>query len=213
MKGSFIILGCFLAGLLLSVFHIIPPIEQIADYSKYLLYLLMFLVGISLGLDKTLLPTIKAQPIRLLLLPLATMIGTLAGAAIAFVLLNYLFVFLGNTLNGYGIFDVLSVGSGYGYYSLSSIFLNEARGAEIGTIALAANILRELMTILFAPLMAKYFGPFAPISSGGATSMDVTLPIIQKTSGNKYVPLSVYHGIVMDFSVPLYLTLFISLAG
>lgn len=173
----------------------------------------MFLVGISLGLDKTLIPTIKAQPVRLLALPLATMVGTLTGAVVAFFILKYLFVYSGDSSNSYGLFDILSVGSGYGYYSLSSIFLNEARGAEIGTIALAANILRELITILLAPLMAKYFGPFAPISSGGATTMDVTLPIIQKTVGNKYVPLSVYHGIVMDFSVPLYLTLFISLAG
>ena len=58
--------------------------------------------------------------------------------------------------------------------------------------------------------MVRLFGPFAPICSGGATTMDVTLPIIQKASGNQYVPVSVYHGIVMDFSVPMFLTLFLS---
>jgi uncharacterized membrane protein YbjE (DUF340 family) len=207
MKGSFIILGCFLAGLAAAAFHILPPIDALQEYSKYLLYLLMLLVGISLGLDTTLFSIIKAQPARLLLLPIATMIGTLAGTFIAWVIIHY---FLTGTI-ALPLTDALSVGSGYGYYSLSSIFLNEARGAEIGTIALSANILRELITILFAPLMVKYFGPYAPICSGGATTMDVTLPIIQKTSGNSYVPISVYHGVVVDFSVPMFLTLFLSL--
>jgi uncharacterized membrane protein YbjE (DUF340 family) len=95
---------------------------------------------------------------------------------------------------------------------LSSILLNEARGAEIGTMALAANIVRELFTIVAAPLLVKFFGPLAPISAGGATSMDTTLPMIQRCSGNAFVPVSIFHGVVMDFSVPLFLTLFVSLS-
>ncbi|WP_290396855.1 LysO family transporter, partial [uncultured Duncaniella sp.] len=55
------------------------------------------------------------------------------------------------------------------------------------------------------------FGPLAPISSGGATSMDTTLPIITAVSGNKFAVLSVYHGFVVDLSVPLLVSLFCSL--
>ena len=152
---------------------------------------------------------------RMLLLPFSTMAGTFAGAVLAWGILRLassLGVFGGLAETGsLSLADSLSVGAGFGYYSLSSIFLNEARGAEIGTIALAANILRELITIAFAPLMVRFFGKLAPISSGGATSMDTTLPIIQKTAGNEYVPLSIFHGVVVDFSVPLFLTFFISL--
>ncbi|MBR5184570.1 MAG: lysine exporter LysO family protein, partial [Bacteroidales bacterium] len=113
---------------------------------------------------------------------------------------------------GLALADVMSVSSGFGYYSLSSILLNGARGAEIGTMALAANIIRELLTIVFAPLMVKFCGPLAPISAGGATTMDTTLPIIQRCCGNEFVPVSIFHGVVMDFSVPLFLTLFVSLS-
>ena len=182
MKDSFIILGCFLLGLAASALGIIPPIDALPEYSKWVLYLLMFLVGINLGLDSSLVPTLKSQPIRVLLLPLATVIGTLAGTIIAFLLLEKL-----------SLSNALCIGSGYGYYSLSSIFLNEARGAEIGTIALAANIIRELLTVTLAPIMVRLFGPFAPICSGGATTMDVTLPISQKASANHYIPVSVCH--------------------
>ena len=202
------ILGAFTVGLFVALFDLLPCGGMLVSCSKYVLYLLMFLVGVSLGLDKSLLQTIKSQPKRVLLLPLFTVLGTFSGALAAY----FVLVASGGLCGGESsLLDVLSVSSGFGYYSLSSIFLNEARGAELGTIALAANILRELLTILFAPYMVKLFGKLAPISAGGATTMDTTLPFIQKSSGNEYVPLSVFHGVVVDFSVPFFLTLFLSL--
>lgn len=203
-RGTIMIIGAFAAGLVLAMFDIMPYGHELAGCSKIVLYLLMFLVGMNLGLDPAIVSTIKAQPKRVLFLPFFTMLGTFAGAVAAY-------AFLALLGGGISLLDTLSVSSGFGYYSLSSIFLNEARGAELGTIALAANIIRELLTILLAPYMVKLFGKFAPISSGGATSMDTTLPIIQKSCGNRFVPLSIYHGIVVDFSVPFFLTLFLSL--
>ena len=104
----------------------------------------------------------------------------------------------------------MAVGAGFGYYSLSSIFITEYRGPELGTVALLSNIAREIITLLGAPLLLKYFGRLAPISAGGATTMDTTLPIITQTSGKAFVILSIYHGFVVDFSVPLLVTLFCS---
>ena len=106
-----------------------------------------------------------------------------------------------------GIADCMAINSGFAYYSLSSIFITEYRGAELGTIALLANIIREMITLLLAPLLAKVFGPLAPITSGGATTMDTTLPIISHTVGDRYVALSIYHGFVVDFTVPFVVTM------
>ena len=210
MKGSLMILGAFLTGLILAIFDIMPYGEILPQYSKWVLYLLMFLVGVSLGLDKTLIVTIKSQPKRMLVLPLFTMAGTFVGAVAAYFIMVAISS-LGNSPQGLSLLDSLSVSAGFGYYSLSSIFLNEARGAELGTIALAANILRELFTIMLAPLMVRYFGKLAPISSGGATSMDTSLPVIQTSCGNRFVPVAIFHGVTVDFSVPFFLTLFLSL--
>ncbi len=208
MKDSLIILSAFVIGLCLALFGVFPEDIDLSETSKYILYLLTFSVGLSLGLDKKLIPTIKSQPVRMLLLPLSTMLGTFVGAILAWFMINVISVY---NQEGLGLLDSLCVSAGFGYYSLSSILLNEARGVEIGTMALAANIIRELLTVVFAPLMARFFGPLAPISCGGATSMDSTLPIIQNALGNEYVPLSIFHGVVMDFSVPLFLAFFISL--
>ena len=107
--------------------------------------------------------------------------------------------------------DCLAVGSGFGYYSLSSIFITEYKGAELGTIALLANISREILTLLAAPLLVRWFGNLAPISAGGATTMDTTLPIITRTAGQQFVVVSIFHGFVVDFSVPFLVTLFCSI--
>ena len=104
--------------------------------------------------------------------------------------------------------NILSLFSGFGYYSLSSIFITEYKGAELGTIALVSNIIREIFTLLAAPLLARWFGPLAPISAGGATTMDTTLPIIMRSSGNDWAVLSILHGCIADFSVPFVVTFF-----
>ena len=56
--------------------------------------------------------------------------------------------------------------------------------------------------------MVKYFGKLAPICAGGATTMDTTLPIITKFSGSEYVMVALFHGIIIDFSVPLWVSFF-----
>ena len=76
-----------------------------------------------------------------------------------------------------------------------------------------ANIIREMITLLLTPLLTKWFGPLAPISAGGATTMDTTLPIITQTIGQRYVALSIYHGFATDFTVPFIVTLWCTIAA
>lgn len=102
----------------------------------------------------------------------------------------------------------MAVGAGFGYYSLSSIFIADFRGAGLGTVALLCNVMRELFTLLAAPLVARWFGPLAAVSIGGATTFDTTLPIITQSAGKPYAVVSIFHGCVLDFSVPFLVTFF-----
>ena len=200
MKGSLIIVGFFIAGILAGVFHLIPNGVITEHHSYYALCLLMFCVGVSMGNDTNVLSKFKNLNPRLILLPFVTIAGTLGGSAVA-----------GAFLPERSLTDCLAVGSGMGYYSLSSIFITQYRGAELGTVALLANIMREITALVCAPLLARWFGKLAPISTGGATTMDTTLPIITRTCGEQYVVLSVFHGFVCDFSVPFLVTFFCSI--
>jgi uncharacterized membrane protein YbjE (DUF340 family) len=51
-----------------------------------------------------------------------------------------------------------------------------------------------------------YFGKLAGISSGGATSMDTTLPVITRFSGKEWSIISVFSGIVLTLLVPFLVT-------
>ena len=196
MKGSLIIIAFFVLGIVVglqfSTFNF--------QFSTFILYALMFCVGISIGSDTKTLKSFRGVNPRLMMLPVMTIVGTLAGTTAASAFLPHRH-----------LFDCLAIGSGFGYYSLSSIFITEYKGAELGTIALLSNIMREIITLLCAPLLVRYFGKLAPISMGGATTMDTTLPIITRTSGQDYVIVSIFHGFCVDFSVPFLVTFFCSI--
>ena len=193
--GSLVIVVFFVAGCVVGLF---APFDTAGSrVSAYVLYALMFCVGITLGNDRTLAGRVRRLDPRLALLPVATAVGTLAGAALAAPLLAE-----------WSLTDSLAVGAGFGYYSLSSIFIADFRGPELATIALLCNVMRELFTLLAAPLVARWCGPLAAVSIGGATTFDTTLPIITQAAGRPYAVVSVFHGCVLDFSVPFLVTFF-----
>ena len=168
----------------------------------------MFQVGIGIGSNKKLKELVKSLRPKMLLVPMATIVGTLLFSAFASLLLSQ-----------WSVFDCMAVGSGFAYYSLSSILITQFKepsiglqlATELGTIALLANIRREILALLAAPLLVRWFGNLAPISAGGATTMDTTLPIITRTAGQQFVVVSIFHGFVVDFSVPFLVTLFCSI--
>ena len=200
LKGSLIIVSFFILGAVIGVAQIVPFDVSQTQIGFFALCALMASVGLSIGNDPQTLKSFRSLNPRLLLLPLLTIAGTLIGAYLAS------FLFAHRTPS-----DCMAVGSGMGYYSLSSIFITEYKGPELGTVALLSNIMRELITLLGAPLLVRCFGNLAPIASGGATTMDTTLPIITRYGGKDLLVISVFHGFVTDFSVPFLVTYFCSL--
>ena len=197
LRGSLVIVAFFVAGCLAGLFSALPFDVAGSRLSTYVLYALMFCVGITLGSDTALAGRVRRLDPRLALLPVMTAVGTLAGAALSTLLLPPL------TAG-----DTMAVGAGFGYYSLSSIFIADFRGAELGTVALLCNVMRELFTLLAAPLVARWLGPLAAVSIGGATTFDTTLQIITQSAGKPYAVVSIFHGCVLDFSVPFLVTFF-----
>lgn len=197
MKHSLLILLFFIVGGLLGYFNIIPQYYLEKDYSIYVLYGLMFCVGLNIGYDKKILATLRRIKLKVILIPLATLLGTLAGtAAVSFLIPER------------SIFDCMAVSSGLGYYSLSSIFITQYKGAELGTIALTSNIIRELFAILTAPLLVLWFGKISPITAAGVASIDTVLPTIARYSGSEFIVVALFHGITLELCIPFLITFF-----
>lgn len=200
MKGSIIIIGFFLLGIVCGLTDAIPVHLLDDNLSLYALCALMFCVGVSIGNDPHTVSSFRKLNPRFALLPVATILGTWAALVVVTLLLDF------RTPE-----QCYAVGSGFGYYSLSSIFITKYMGIELGTLALLTNIARELITLITAPLLVRFFGPLAIISAGGATTMDTVLPSVIRFAGKEYAVLSIYQGFVVDFSVPFMVTLFCSI--
>lgn len=206
--GGFIIVAFFAAGCVCGWFGIMPQMLTDGRFSMYVLYLLMIQVGLSIGSDRRLKEILAGLRPKMLLLPLGTIVGTL-----------FFVSAVSLAIRGMNLADCMAVGAGFGYYSLSSVLITQIKepsvgvvaAAQMGTIALMANIMREVMTLLFAPIISRVFGRLAPISTGGATSMDSTLPVIVSVCGKELAFISIFHGVVVDFSVPFLVTFFASL--
>jgi uncharacterized membrane protein YbjE (DUF340 family) len=205
MKSSIFVLVVLGLGVILGLSFPVPDFLLDKSLSTYILYALMLQVGISLGCSDSLKKLVRNFDFRLLLIPLSTIIGTLIFSAAASLLLSK-----------WTAADCMAVGSGFAYYSLSSLLITQLKEAsvgiqiasELGTIALLTNIFRELMSLVGAPWFRKYFGSLAPVSAAGVNSMDVVLPTITRFSGKEMIPVAILHGILLDMSVPFFVTLF-----
>lgn len=208
MKGSLLVLVFFLIGCLLGIADMLPLDKLQGNLTLYILYALMLQVGISIGCSKNLKSIVSQLRPKFLLIPLATILGTLLFSALASLLLSQ-----------WSVFDCMAVGSGFAYYSLSSILITQFKetslglqlATELGTIALFSNIFREMMALLGTPLLCKYFGKLAPISAAGVNSMDVVLPMITRYSGSDMLPVAILHGLLIDMSVPFFVSFFCQL--
>lgn len=206
MKNNLIVLAIFGIGCLAGAGF--QPEADMHNWSLCILYALMLQVGIGIGSNRGLQQELKKLSPKMLLVPAATIIGTLAFSAAASLLLSQ-----------WSVFDCMAVGSGFAYYSLSSILITQFKepsiglqlATELGTIALLTNIIREMMSLVGAPLIRKYFGQLAPISAAGVNSMDVLLPSITRCAGKEVMPIAIFHGILIDLSVPFFVNLFCNL--
>ena len=147
MKSSLAIIGCFLLGCLAGYAQWLPQSLGEGRWSTAVLFLLMGLVGMSIGSNPRLKEIVRSIGFRSLLVPLSTIAGTLIATALVSPLLSR-----------WSVTECMAVGSGMGYYSLSSLLIADLKAAELGvqsasalgTVALMSNLLRELFTFLGA---------------------------------------------------------------
>ena len=191
MRSSLIILSFFIAGVVLALLGFLPRWMGSDKLAFYTLLVLVFVVGVGVGSDSSAFAVLRRIKLKVILVPLLVVVGSLAGTALFSLLLHQITVG-----------EAMAVGAGFGYYSLSSIIILQMHGQELGVVALLANIIREITTLIAAPLLVRYFGKLAIIASGGATAMDTTLPVVVRFTGKEYGIIAVFSGVVLSILVP-----------
>ncbi len=185
--------GSVLAGFLLGLTQW-APLRHATTVSEYALILMLFLVGVQLRSSGMTLRQITLNR-RGMMVAVVSLFSALVGGALAALLLDL------------PLKTGLALASGFGWYSLSGILMTESFGPVIGSAAFFNDLLRELITIMLIPLLITRHRSMT-LGLSGATSMDFTLPILQRTGGMEIVPAAIVHGFVMSLLAPILIALF-----
>lgn len=190
---AIVILG-FIAGALLPE---LPGVNY-GRLTGWVLNALLFMIGVQFAQSGL---SLKSAFLRIdtLIVPLATLLGSLAGGLLVAILF------------GLSAGKGLALSAGFGWYSLSGVLISDMGDAVLGSAAFLANMIREALALVLIPVLAVTRRPYTAIGVGGATAMDVTLPLVEQCIGPDAVPVSFTSGALLSLLVPVLVPLFFRL--
>ena len=185
------IVGAVLCGIAAGYF-ILPPwvAEHCGTFITVGLCLILFLVGVDMGRQGGVLEDIKAAGLKVLLIPVAVAAGSLAFAALA------------SLLRPLSPRETMAAAAGLGWYSLAPMLLS-SWSATLSAVAFLANVMREVLSILLIPLVAKRLGFIECVALPGAAAMDTVLPVVVSATHERITIYSFVSGVILSFAVPV----------
>ncbi|NLP19092.1 MAG: lysine exporter LysO family protein [Firmicutes bacterium] len=196
---TIIILLALAVGILFGYGGLIPDLV-LGNIDFLITFTLCFLVasiGLEFGGNRKILSQIQSLGYQVIFLPLAVAMGSIVGS----ILLGF---FLGVPAG-----ESAAIGAGFGWYSFSGVLLTKLHSIELGTLAFLTNVSREVLSLLLTSTVARYGGPYAAVAPGGATTMDVTLPLIVRYAGLDMALVAFINGLVLTILVPILIPLLV----
>ena len=185
--------GVVLIGFLIGLSGL-SFLQHATEASEYTLIFLLFLIGIQLRNNGMTLRQIVLNRRGMIVAVVVMVSSLLAGIINAFIL-------------DLPLKTGLAMASGFGWYSLSGILLTESYGPVIGSAAFFYDLARDLLAIMLIPGLVRRSRSTA-LGLCGATSMDFTLPVLQRSGGVEIVPAAIVHGFILSLLVPILMAFF-----
>ena len=185
--------GVVLIGFLIGLSGL-SFLQHATEASEYTLIFLLFLIGIQLRNNGMTLRQIVLNR-RGMIVAVVVMVSSLLGGVINAFILDL------------PLKTGLAMASGFGWYSLSGILLTESYGAVIGSAAFFIAVARVRRAFLLIPGLVRGSRSTA-LGLCGATSMDFTLPVLQRSGGVEIVPAAIVHGFILSLLVPILMAFF-----
>lgn len=189
---TLLVLASLMAGLAAGALWPRNPLSALlAAGSDLVLHALMCSVGVSVGMRRGLLASLREHHVKMLAIPAGVVAGSLAGGAAA------------SLICGDPLRCGMAVASGLGWYSLAGVTIEGLAGAQMGAVAFLANLMRELLSFALIPVIARRLNYFACIGAAAATSEDTTLPVMIRCTDERTVVFSVVNGVICSALVPV----------
>lgn len=194
-KGTLIIVGLVALGVILGkviiVDHMPDALPWFSDFAgnllTWFLCVLIVIIGFELGLSGTVVDNIKQAGLRIMIIPLAIIMGSfIFGSGAAF-------------LMGFSLRESLAIVAGFGWYSYAPVVISAAgqQYAVASAVAFMHNVFRETIGIIFIPIFAKKIGYLESLALPGIGTMDVCMPMVEKSCR----PDTVAYGFISGFSI------------
>jgi uncharacterized membrane protein YbjE (DUF340 family) len=162
------------------------------------LFVLLFVMGLSFGIDKEAVAKLRSKGFRILIVPVVVALGSILGGLVGGLILRV------------DVYASMAATAGFGWYTLTGPLMKQILGTEWGAMGFAVNFLRELLTIITISLMVR-IDKYAPIASGGATTMDTTLPVIVRYCGSDMLITAFSSGFALSIIAPFTVVAMVSL--
>ena len=200
-RMTLLILGAIVLGVLMGRF---APVFAAWDAGfavviKVGLCILLFSIGLDLGLAESGTQNIKDVGVRVFAFPLVTAAATLLAGL------------LGGLILRMNVIQSMAIVSGFAWYTLAPGIIMDAGLIQASAIALLSNILREILAFVFVPTVAKRIGYIETIGMPGAAAMDVCLPVVERSTNAEVAVYSFVSGGVLSLIVPFLVPLILSL--
>ena len=185
------------AGLLYGILGMENPLFSfLLKNTDGVLYVLMFSVGVSIGMHRGIVSKMREYHIKIFIIPAGIIAGSVAGGILC------------SLLTRIPIGQGAAIASGMGWYSLAGAAISELGGARLGSIAFMSNLMREIASFFIIPFISIKLNDLTCIAPAGATSEDTTLPVMLKYTNEETVVLSVLNGMICSFAVPVLISAF-----
>lgn len=203
-KTSLVIFGMAAAGMLCGCFLLprfwadLDAFQSVSgDWITVGLCVLLGLVGFGMGLENQLQAMLRGAGLGVVLVPLASVAGSLlAGAAYA-------------VLSPVTLREGLAISAGFGWYTLAPSVISGAGHVVAGAVSFLHNVLREMLGIILLPLAASKIGCIEAVTLPGTCAMDVCLPIVERSCSAETLPYSLTTGMASCLFSALLVPLFI----
>lgn len=190
------IVAAVVFGMLLGRFVLPKPVSGVSITNW--LILMLFLVGLDLGRQGDAIRSLRAAGAKPLLVPVAVIVGSLSFGVLA----SFLVPFAAR--------ETAAAAAGMGWYSLAPSLL-ASYSLKLSAVAFLANVLREILSILLVPVVARRIGYLESIALSGATAMDTLLPVLLKATDRRMTVYAFASGLVCSLLVPVLAPLMIGL--
>ena len=205
---TFIVLGMVAIGILFGYFVIYRdwPTERWGDFNEFAgtviqweLYVLLLFVGIGIGSEGSLVETLKTAGLKILVFPAVTILMTVLCSLICSIILPV------------SLHESICIGCGFGWYTLAPGIMMDAGMVSASAIAFMYNVIRELLSIVFIPVVARRIGYIETTGMAGAAAMDVCLPICSRSTNGDVAMYSFLSGAILSALVPVLEPILVSL--